>query len=141
MSEERETRLFMISPNSMVTPDQLVREIHAMGKEITVKETCYGCLGEGPRAVIKEVLFELRTKYPYDIFSKVRAYPTGDPRRCRAQHGTRPGYAQLEAEWATLPKIQYGLQCSDRKEKYETPTVKEKIPVETFKKMCEEAKK
>jgi len=140
MSEERETRIFMITPNSMVTPDQLVREIHAMGKEVTVKETCYGCLGEGPSALVGEVLSELRAKYPYDIYSKVRAYPTGDPRRCRAQHGTRPGYAQLEAEWETLPKIRYGLECSDRGEVYDVPEEKEKIPVSVFKNICEAEK-
>jgi len=127
----------MISPDSMVTPDQLVREIHAMGKGVTVKETCYGCLGEGPKVLMREVLSLLRENHPYEIFSKVRAYPAGDPRRCRAQHGTRPGYAQLEAEWEALPMIQHGLQCSDRGEGYELPEVGEKIPVAVFKKICE----
>ena len=140
MSEDRETRIFMITPDSTITPDQLVREIHAMGKGVTVKETCYGCLGEGTQVLMREVLAELRAKYPYDIFSKVRAYPTGDPRRCRAQHGTRPGYAQLEAEWDSLPKIRYGLRCADRGEEYEVPEVREKIPTETFKKICEAEK-
>ncbi len=137
MSEERETRILMITPNSMITPDQLVREIHALGKEVTAKETCYGTLVEGPRELVREVLAEMRKKYPYDIYSKVRAYPAGDPRRCRAEHGTRPGFAQLEAEWETLPKIQYGIQCCDRGEEFEPPKEKEKLPVERFKKICE----
>jgi len=137
MSEERETRLFMISPNSMLTPDQLVREIHAMGRNVTAKETCYGTVAEGPRAEMRGVLSVLREKYPYDIYSKVRAYPTGDPRRCRAHHGTRPGYAQLEAEWAALPMIQHGLKSCDRKESFTLPKEKEKLPVEEFKKICE----
>jgi len=137
MSEERETRLFMISPDSSVTPDQLVRMVHAMGKEVTVKETCYGCLVEGSRALVREVLAEVRSKHPNEIFSKVRAYPCGDPRRCRAQHGTRPGFAQLEAEWATLPLIHHGLDCSDRGEGYTLPEETKQFPVNDFKKICE----
>ncbi|MCL1810744.1 MAG: methanogenesis marker protein 6 [Methanomassiliicoccaceae archaeon] len=137
MSEERETRIFMISPNSMMTPDQLVREIHAMGKGVTAKETCYGTLVEGSRELVREVLAAVREKHPYDIYSKVRAYPTGDPRRCRAQHGTRPGYSQLEAEWEALPLIQHGIICSERGEAFETPKEKDKLPPEEFKKICE----
>ncbi len=137
MSEERETRIFMISPDSMLTPDQLVREVHAMGKEVTAKETCYGTLVEGSRASVREVLAAIREKYPYDIYSKVRAYPTGDPRRCRAQHGTRPGYAQLEAEWEALPLIRQGVRACDMGEPFEIPKEKEKLPAEEFKKICE----
>lgn len=137
MSEERETRIFMISPESMITPDQLVRTIHAMGKEVTVKETCYGCLVEGSRELVKDILAEVRKKHPYEIFSKVRAYPAGDPRRCRAQHGTRPGYAQLEAEWQALPWVQNGLMCADKGEKYKLPEEKKQFSAEKFKKICE----
>ena len=137
MSEERETRIFMISPDSMITPDQLVREVHAMGKDVTAKETCYGTLVEGPRVLVREVLAALREKYPYDIYSKVRAYPAGDPRRCRAHHGTRPGFAQLEAEWAALHLIKQGVESCDRGESFEVPKEKEELPAEEFKKICE----
>ncbi len=137
MSEERETRLLMISPDSMLTPDQLVRMVHSMGKEATVKETCYGCLVEGPRKLVREILAEVREKYPYEVFSKVRAYPCGDPRRCRAQHGTRPGFAQLEAEWATLPLIEHGLKCSSEGKPYKAHKEDKQFPVDDFKKICE----
>ena len=137
MSEERETRVVMISPSSTVTPDQLVREMHAMGMGVTAKETCYGMVLEGPRAPVREALAALREKHPYDVFSKVRAYPAGDPRRCRAQHGTRPGFAQLEAEWEALPMIQHGLMCCDRGEAFEVPRERGKLPAEEFKKICE----
>jgi len=137
MSEERETRLFMISPDSMMTPDQLVREVHSLGKEVTAKETCYGSVVEGPRQAVREALAIIRERHPFDVYSKVRAYPAGDPRRCRAQHGTRPGYAQLEAEWEALPLIHHGLECCARGEKFEPPKEKEKLPVEEFKKICE----
>ena len=49
MSEERETRLFMISPRSMLTPDQLSRMVHSYGEAAIIKETCYGCLVEALR--------------------------------------------------------------------------------------------
>jgi len=138
MSEERETRLLMISPSSMLTPDQLVRSVHAMNKDVKVKETCYGCLVEGRREVVKEVLDQIRGKYRNEVFSKRRAYPAGDPRRCRAQHGTRPGYSQLEAEWALLSNVQYGLECADRGEKVEQAPEKGPLSVREFKKICEE---
>ena len=137
MSEERETRLFMISPGSMLTPDQLVRMIHSFGMEVTVKETCYGCLVEAPAAVVREVLSKVRERYPNEVFSKIRAYRCSDPVRCRAQHGTRPGYVQLEEEWALLPKIQHGLEEVGKGAKYKAPEEKKRIPVNDFKKICE----
>ena len=70
MSEERETRLLMISPASHITPDQLTRTIHTIGKQVTVKETCYGCLVEGPRETVREIRDEVRKLDPNGIFSK-----------------------------------------------------------------------
>lgn len=137
MSEARETRLLMIAPSSEITPDQLSRTIHSMGKEITVKETCYGCLIEGPRAVVREVLGDVRTTYPNDIFSKVRAYVAGDSRRCRAQHGTRPGYAQLESEWNALSYVSAGLVALEKGEKPKELPEKKQLSVQKFKKICE----
>ena len=137
MSEERETRLFMISPRSMLTPDQLVRMIHAFGKEAIVKETCYGCLVEGPRSLVLEIRDKVRENYRNEVFIKIRAYPCSDPRRCRAQHGTRPGFAQLEEEWQLLSKIQYGLEKVEEGAKYVPPQEKKRIPINDFKKICE----
>lgn len=137
MSEIRETRLLMISPLSQVTPDQLVRTIHAMGKRVTVKETCYGCLIEGPSAQVREIRDEARKLDPNGIFSKIRAYPAGDPRRCRAQHGSRPGFSQLETEWKALSYIEEGLNAADRGEKVSEPPKKKQLSVTEFKKICE----
>ena len=137
MSEERETRLIMISPRSMLTPDQLVRMVHAFGAEAIVKETCYGCLVEGPRSLVLDILSKVREKYRNEVFSKIRAYPCSDPRRCRAQHGTRPGFAQLEEEWELLSKIQYGLEKVEEGAKYVPPQEKKRISVNDFKKICE----
>ncbi len=137
MSEERETRLLMISPKSNITPDQLSRTIHSMGIEISVKETCYGCLIEGPRDSVRTVRDRARELEPNAIFSKIRAYPLGDPRRCRAHHGSRPGFSQLEREWDTLPLIQAGLDAADRGENVKELPPKKQLPVSEFKKICE----
>ena len=137
MSEERETRLYMISPRSMLTPDQLVRMVHSFGDRALVKETCYGCLVEAPRAENLEILAKVREAYPNEVFSKIRAYRCSDPRRCRAQHGTRPGYAQLEEEWALLAKIQYGLEQVEKGAKYKPEEDRKRLDVNAFKKICE----
>ncbi|MFA6709771.1 MAG: methanogenesis marker 6 protein [Candidatus Methanomethylophilaceae archaeon] len=137
MSEERETRLLMISPASMITPNQLARAVQSMGKEVTVKETCYGCLVEGPKAEVHEIRDEIRKLDNNGIFSKVRAYPCGDPRRCRAHHGTRPGFAQLESEWKTLAVVNAGLDAMDRGEQAKEVPVREQLSIDKFKKICE----
>jgi len=138
MSDNRETRLLMISPKSMLTPDQLVRTIHAMNRDVKMKETCYGAVIEGEKEPLKTLVDEVRKKYPNEVYSKRRAYPAGDQRRCRAHHGTRPGYSQLEAEWDLLSNVQYGLECADRGEERVPLKVKEKLPVIDFKRICEE---
>ena len=137
MSEERETRLFMISPRSMLTPDQLVRMVHAFGEEAIVKETCYGCLVEGPRSKVLEIRDKVREDHPNEVFTKCRAYSCSDPRRCRAQHGTRPGFAQLEEEWALLARIQRGLEAVDKGAKPSPREERKKLSVNEFKRICE----
>ena len=137
MSEERETRLFMISPRSMLTPDQLVRMVHSFGEGPLVKETCYGCLVEAPRKQVLEILAKVREQYPNEVFSKIRAYRCSDPRRCRAQHGTRPGFSQLETEWKALTYIEAGLDASDKGEKVSEIPKKKQLSVTDFKKICE----
>ena len=133
----RETRLLMICPTSRLTPDVLSREIHATGKDVKIKETCYGCLIEGEREVVREVVAFAREIDHNAVFSKRRAYRAGDPVRCRAQHGTRPGFAQLETEWEGLVNIKAGLDAIDRGEKTEEKPGKKKLPAIRFKEICE----
>ena len=133
----RETRLLMICPTSSLTPDVLAREIHAAGKDIKIKETCYGCLIEGESEVVREVVAMAREIDHNAVFSKRRAYPAGAPVRCRAQHGTRPGFAQLETEWEALTLIKAGLDAADRGEKTEEKPGKQKLPAVRFKEICE----
>jgi putative methanogenesis marker protein 6 len=134
---ERETRLIVISPASMVTPDQVTRTIHTFGKNVTVKESCYGAVLEGDRDVVREVIRDVRKLDPNGIFTKVRAYHAGDPRRCRAHHGSRPGFAQLEQEWNDLWKIQFGLERMEKGEKANDKMIPKKLSVMEFKKICE----
>lgn len=138
MSGQRETRILMISPDSEVTPDQLVRAVHTMVPEISVKETCYGCLAEGTPETVAKLMTQIRGTYRNEVFSKRRGYPQGDPRRCRAQHGTRPGFAQLEAEWECLPLIQAALDAIDSGDTgYKAPEERKPLPVKEFKEICE----
>lgn len=138
MSETRITRLLMISPDSMVTPDQLVRNVQTMAAGVNVKETCYGCLAESDAATMARVMEKVRAAYRNEVFTKVRGFPLGDPRRCRAQHGTRPGYAQLEAEWQTLPLIQSALDSFDKGEtEYVRPVEKKPLSVKDMKEISE----
>lgn len=139
MSESRITRILMISPDSMVTPDQLVRNVQTMAAGVSVKETCYGCLVEADAGTMETVMKTVRSIYRNEVFSKVRGFPMGDPRRCRAQHGTRPGYAQLEAEWEALPLIQSALDAIDAgNTDYVKPIEKKPLSVKDLKEISEE---
>ena len=53
------------------------------------------------------------------------------------QHGTRPGYSQLEMEWKALTNIEAGLDALDRGEEIKEPTPKKQLSVMEFKKICE----
>jgi putative methanogenesis marker protein 6 len=140
MANDTETRMIVISPSSSVTPDQLTRYIHALGLAITVKETCYGAMIEGPSEQIKEAVKELRKLDPNKIYSKLRGFPIGDLRRCRAQHGSRPGFTQLEQEWACLPLVQKGLDASDRGEETCERERPKKLPLSRLKEIVEESR-
>jgi putative methanogenesis marker protein 6 len=140
MTNDRETRMIVISPSSSVTPDQLTRSIHALGLAITVKETCYGAMIEGPREQVRAAVKELRKLDPNKIYSKVRGFPMGDMRRCRAHHGSRPGFTQLEQEWACLPLVQKGLDAAERGEKTCERERPKKLPVKRLKEIAEGTK-
>ena len=98
MSEKSETRYIVIAPTSSITPDQITRFIHTMAVDVQIKETCFGVIIQGEPAIVAKVLTEVRKLDPNRLFSKVRGYPIGDARRCRAEHGSRPGFTQLEKE-------------------------------------------
>jgi len=138
MDSNIETRLIFIAPSSDLTPDQIARFVHNMGNDVIVKETCYGAVLEGPREQVRITRDEIRKLDPNRIFSKVRAFPVGDIRRCRAHHGSRPGFAQLEKEWKDLCLIEKGLICAERGERPPTPKRRGKMPVTDLKKLIDE---
>ncbi len=132
-----ETRLIVIAPTSQITPDQVTRFIHSLEKPISVKETCYGALIEGKRETVCGVLEEVRKMDPNRIFSKIRGFPMGDKRRCRAHHGSRPGFPQLQKEWEDLALFEQALECLD--EEVGEPSKKSgKYSVEELKQLIEE---
>lgn len=137
MSADRETRLLMICPSAKITPEMLVRSIHSLNANVSMKETCYGCLIEGTEKDVREMVEYVRKLERNAIFTKRRAYRMGDPVRCRAQHGTRPGFSQLEEEWSKLPVIKAGLDALDRGEKIAEQPRKEKLSVTRLKEICE----
>jgi putative methanogenesis marker protein 6 len=138
MSDKRETRLLVIAPTSELTPDQLARHLHSLELSLTIKETCYGALVEGRPENVHRAVAEAKELDPNRIFSKIRGFPIGDERRCRAHHGSRPGFSQLQQEWKDLSMVEKGLECAERGEKLEEVEKPRKLPVAELKRICEE---
>jgi len=138
--KSNETRMIVIAPSSSVTPDQITRLIHSLGGEITVKETCYGAMVEGSKQAVAEAVNAVRKLDPDRIFTKVRGFPMGDARRCRAHHGSRPGFTQLEKEWECLSLIEKGVASARKGEVVCEMPRKQKLPLNKLKKIVEESK-
>jgi putative methanogenesis marker protein 6 len=137
---ETETRMIVISPSSSVTPDQITRLLHNSGLEITIKETCYGAMIEGPKQEVGKALVAVRKLDPNRIFTKVRGFPIGDARRCRAHHGSRPGFTQLEIEWDCLKLVEKGVCAAEAGEKITEKPRAPKLSVEDLRKIIDEVK-
>jgi putative methanogenesis marker protein 6 len=138
MPENSETRYIVIAPSSSITPDQITRFVHTMAVPIQIKETCFGVIIQGEPEVVKKVLTEVRKLDPNRLFSKVRGFPIGDGRRCRAEHGSRPGFTQLEKEWKDLPMFEAGLGCAEKNGKVCEVIKRKKIPTSEMKRICDE---
>ncbi len=138
MDSNTETRIVFIAPTSDLTPDRIARFVHNLGNEVSVKETCYGVVLQGPKEAVKRTLDEVRKMDPNRIYSKIRAFPMGDIRRCRAHHGSRPGFAQLEKEWKDLCLVEQGLICVEKGETPPAPKKRQKIPINDLKKLIDE---
>jgi len=117
-----ETRMIVLSEDSIITAEQLLVSTHSCGESIHTKGTCYGLLIQGEKEAVKRVIKVLRRKYPYSIFSKERGFGIGDKRRCRVGEeggvsgGPRPGFFQLEIESQMLPMIGKALEAIDNGE-------------------------
>ncbi len=140
MAKSNETRMIVIAPTSQVTPDQVTRLIHGLGLEITVKETCYGAMVEGSHEVVMQAVDAARKLDPDRIFTKVRGFPMGDARRCRAHHGSRPGFTQLEKEWECLSLVEKGVAAARRGEELCELPEKPRLSVKDLKRVVEESK-
>jgi len=138
MEDESETRMIVIAPTSDITPDRVVRFVHSLGRPLTIKETCYGAMIEGSKENVRAALKEVRKLDPNRIYSKIRGFPIGDTRRCRAHHGSRPGFTQLEKEWKDLSLVEKGLSAAERGEKAKEPKQKGRISVRKLKDIVEE---
>ena len=141
MDKDLETRMIVISPSSSVTPDQITRLVHSLGLEVTVKETCYGAMIEGGRDSVAKALAAVRNLDPDRIYTKVRGFPIGDVRRCRAHHGSRPGFTQLEKEWECLRLVEKGVAAAAREEDVCERPRPGKLPVKQLKEIVDEVSK
>jgi len=141
MAKEFETRMIVISPSSSVTPDQVTRLVHSLSLEITVKETCYGAMIEGSKEDVRNALIAIRKLDPDRLFTKVRGFPIGDTRRCRAHHGSRPGFTQLEKEWECLRLVDKGVSAAERGEPVRERPPPRKLSVKRLKEIVDEVSK
>ncbi|MEM2205542.1 MAG: methanogenesis marker 6 protein [Candidatus Hadarchaeales archaeon] len=105
-------RILVISPTSGLTPEVLCRYLMEKGVRAKMKETCFGLVLEGEEEVLEEALKIARELDRYGIFSKMRGYPPGDPRICRASRGGSPrmGFSFLDYEVEKLPLIEEALR-------------------------------
>ena len=109
---------------------------------IKIKETCFGIIVEGKKSIISKITAQIRSLDKNNIFTRMRGFPPGDPRICRATSGGGPryGFHFLEFEHSLLPYISEALNSIDKKEKIEIKEPKKEIPLnsEKIKKIIEE---
>ncbi len=133
------SRLLVLSPDSQYSPSYLARAASALENNVFIKQTCYGILLEGEKEDVNYVSSELKKIDPNRIFTKIRAFPLGDKRRCRANKGSaRPGFYFLEKEIDLLPSIVKGLESPGDTKKIKLKNTK-KITPEKFKEIMEKS--
>lgn len=103
-----------------------------------MKETCYGAMVEGGKEEVIKTIEAVRKLDPNRIFTKVRGFPIGDARRCRAHHGSRPGFTQLEKEWECLSLIEKGVTSAEKGEVPPEIPHRKKITIEELRRIVEE---
>jgi len=140
--KETEARIFVISPNSNIMPSTLYWYLISQKFPLKMKETCFGLIVEGEKNVIKEALQKIREVDKYHIFSKIRAYPPGDLRICRANRGGGPrtGFHFIEFECQLLPLIGAALKSLEEEEKIVAvkPPEKRIVPIQVIRRLIKE---
>ena len=112
------TKYVVTSQDSDVLPSDIALKIYELGREINVKETCFGVIIDGEEEDIEATVEEIRAMDESNIFIKDRGFPPGDPRRCRGHRGggARPGFYMMQHESEILPLISRGLASEARGE-------------------------
>jgi putative methanogenesis marker protein 6 len=134
------TKMIVIN-STKVLPSDVVIKLYESNADVMIKETCFGVMVSGERAVVDKLLFETRKMDPYGIFIKERGFAPGEPNRCRATRrgGAKPGFHMLETEDRLLPHIAQGLKALDKGEIPVKKGLKEKLDVEKLKEIIAKA--
>jgi putative methanogenesis marker protein 6 len=133
------TKMVVIN-SQKVLPSDVVVKLYESNADVMIKETCFGVIVSGERAVVEKLLAEIRRMDPYGIFIKERGLAPGEPYRCRATRrgGARPGFHGIETENKLLPHIAQALMALDRGEIPIQKTRKKKLDIEKFKEIIKE---
>jgi len=135
------TKYVVTSQDSDVLPSDIALKIYELGREINVKETCFGVIIDGEEEDIEATVKEVRAMDPSNIFIKDRGFPPGDPRRCRGHRGggARPGFYMMQHESEILPLISRGLASEAEGEEVPSSIGAKKRPsLEELEEMIEE---
>lgn len=132
------TKMVVIN-STKVLPSDVVIKLYESKADVMIKETCFGVMVSGERAVVDGLLSDIRKMDPYGMFIKERGFAPGEPYRCRATRrgGARPGFHMLETEDRLLPHIGKALRALDRGEVPVKKEKKKKLDVEKLKKIIE----
>lgn len=137
VKDEKTTRMIILGPSANISDVELVRNLHMMEFPLIIKTTCYGAVISGKEEDVDEAVEMIRKLDPYNIFTKDRGFPPGDPRRCRAKRGgAREGFHQLEKEYELLDDVSKALKNPRKVEIKKC----EKISPEEFKRIARECK-
>ncbi|KZX16346.1 hypothetical protein MBCUT_08980 [Methanobrevibacter cuticularis] len=111
MDPEVATRMIILGPKADVSESEIVNQLHLLGLPLTIKQTCYGAMVSGKEEDVMEAIKEIRKLDQYNIFTKDRGFPPGDPRRCRGHRkGPREGFHQMEKEFQLLGYVSDALK-------------------------------
>ena len=144
--DEMETREIIIGYNSRYSPQELVSKILIKFSDILIKDTCYGCLVQGDKEIIKKIVLYVRELDPNNIFTRKRGFYLGDPRICRRLRlgGQRLGFNFLEYEYKVLNFISKALESLETEDIKEIELEyrlrkKEKISIERLKNVIDDS--
>jgi putative methanogenesis marker protein 6 len=134
---------YVVVESFTVTPADLAVRAYEISRGVMIKETCFGLVIMGKEEEVNLIIAEVRKMDPDHIFVKDRAFPPGDPRRCRATlGGARPGFHGIEYEMTILPYISHALESLATRDAGSVPAPhsareRPKLDIYTLKKMID----